>query len=101
MEPNFVMRCDATRAERESEASRPRGLRSWLFRSGFSLLDQGAFALGNFGVQIVLARELAAPAYGAFASTNAAFALLLTMQTALVIEPMLVLAAQRRDHEIE
>jgi O-antigen/teichoic acid export membrane protein len=62
----------------------------WALKGAWAVLDQGLFALSNFGVNVVLARWLAPQDYGAFTLAYAVFLLLGTFHTALLAEPMVV-----------
>lgn len=67
----------------------PTGLFS--FRSGmYGVLDQGLYAFGNFGVNIVLARILEPTQYGVFAVANALFLFFASFHSAVLTEPMMV-----------
>lgn len=55
-----------------------------------AISDQGFFALGNFAVSTILAREMSKEAFGQFSSAFAAFLLLSTIYCAFVVDPMLV-----------
>ena len=80
-----------------SEDSRPAGGRDGIrrFRGLFSqsasaISDQGFFALGNFAMSTILARQMSQAAFGEFSSAFAAFILLSTGYCAFVVDPMLV-----------
>lgn len=61
------------------------------FRSGmYGVLDQGLYAFGNFGVNIVLARILEPAQYGVFAVANAFFLFFAAFHSAILTEPMMV-----------
>lgn len=62
----------------------------WFRRGTAAIADQGLFAVGNFLLNIMLARWLASADYGAFAVAFSVFLLIGTMHTALLTEPMLV-----------
>src|SRR3954462_5547887 len=55
-----------------------------------AISDQGFFALGNFAVSTILARQMSKGAFGQFSAAFAAFLLLSTIYCAFVVDPMLV-----------
>ena len=67
----------------------------WLSKGLWAVLDQGLFALTNFGVSVLLARWLPQRDYGAFAVTFSVLLLMGTVQSALLTEPMLILGPSR------
>ncbi len=75
-------------------AAAPPG-RRWLSKGLWAVLDQGLFALTNFGVSVLLARWLPQRDYGAFAVTFSVLLLMGTVQSALLTEPMLILGPSR------
>lgn len=60
-----------------------------------AISDQGFFALGNFAVSTILARQMAKSAFGQFSSAFAAFLLLSTIYCAFVVDPMLVFGVSK------
>ena len=73
----------------------PVGVRRWVSRGGWAILDQGLFATANFVLNILLARLLLPSEYGSF---SVAYAILLlggTFHTAFLTEPMLVFGPGR------
>ena len=65
-------------------------LPSWLGTSFWSIVDQATFAIANFFLNIILARELPATDYGIFSIIFSVYILSTTIHSALIIEPMLV-----------
>lgn len=65
-------------------------LRDLFGQSASAISDQGFFALGNFAVNTILARQMSQAAFGTFSSAFAAFLLLSTAYCAFVIDPMLI-----------
>lgn len=60
-------------------------------RSGiYGVLDQGLYALGNFGVNIALARFLEPMQYGVFAVAQVIFLFFAAFHSAVLTEPMMV-----------
>lgn len=81
----------AVRAAAPAEAFRPRralAARGW--RMIWAVADQAFFAGSTFVATVLLARWLSAQAFGAFAVASAVLTLLVLLQTATVIEPMLI-----------
>ncbi len=78
------------------DASSPAGsegmrrFRVLLGRSASAVSDQGLFALGNFAISMILARQMSQSAFGQFSAAFAAFILLSTVYCAFVVDPMLV-----------
>jgi len=68
---------------------------AWVKKGSFAVLDQGLFAGSNFLINVVLARWLSPADYGAFAVAFSAFLLLATVHTAILVEPMMVFAADK------
>ena len=62
----------------------------WVGRGFWAIMDQGLFAVSNFGLNVLLARWLAPTDYGAFSVAYTIFLLLGTFHTAILTEPMLV-----------
>ncbi len=65
-------------------------LRAVLGQSASAISDQGFFALGNFAVSTILARQMSEAAFGQFSAAFAAFILLSTVYCPFVVDPMLV-----------
>jgi O-antigen/teichoic acid export membrane protein len=65
----------------------------WILKGTWAVLDQGLFALSNFGINVVLARWLTPQDYGAFTLAYSVFLFLGTFHTALLAEPMVVFGA--------
>lgn len=67
-----------------------------LLTKGFwAVMDQGLFAVSNFLLNVLLARWLPPPEYGAFTVAFTVFLLLGTFHSALLTEPMLVFGPGR------
>src|SRR5258708_27297402 len=64
--------------------------RSGAGKGSFALLDQGLLACSNFLITMLLARQLTAEQYGAYALAFEAFLLLSVLYAAFVLEPMSV-----------
>jgi O-antigen/teichoic acid export membrane protein len=67
-----------------------RAITSWFQRGFWAVLDQSLFAGANFLVNILLARWLSQPEYGAFTLVYSVFLLFGAFHTAILTEPMLV-----------
>lgn len=67
----------------------------WGGRGAASILDQGLFAVSNFVMSILLARWLQPTDYGTFAVAYSLFALLATLHTGFLGEPLLVYGSRR------
>ncbi len=78
---------DSRSASGRGGLQRFRGLFS---QSASAISDQGFFALGNFAMSTILARQMSQAAFGQFSSAFAAFILLSTGYCAFVVDPMLV-----------
>jgi O-antigen/teichoic acid export membrane protein len=65
----------------------------WGAKAAWAVLDQGLFAVSNFGINIVMARWLTPRDYGAFTLAYAIFLLLGTVHSSLLAEPMMVFGA--------
>jgi O-antigen/teichoic acid export membrane protein len=65
-------------------------LRGVFSQSASAISDQGFFALGNFAVSTILARQMSQTAFGQFSAAFAAFILLSTIYCAFVADPMLI-----------
>src|SRR3972149_2929972 len=66
-------------------------LRSWGQRGSIALFDHGVFSGSNFILNILLARWLASPDYGAFAVAYSVFLFLSGFHNAILLEPMSVI----------
>jgi O-antigen/teichoic acid export membrane protein len=73
----------------------PAGIRRWISRGGWAILDQGLFATANFILNILLARLLTQSGYGYFSIAYAVLLLSGTVHTAFLTEPMLVFGPGR------
>lgn len=71
------------------------GLRTWLERGVWTVVDRGFFAGTNFLMNLFLARWLQPASYGAFSTAYSVYLLLLVIHTALWTEPMLVYGGGR------
>lgn len=71
----------------------------WIRRGAAALADQGLFAVGNFLLNVLLARWLSARDYGAFTVAFSVFLLFGTLHTAALTEPMLVFAPGKWSHQ--
>jgi len=69
----------------------PAKLRVWGWRSAMSLVDQGLMSGASFAVNVLLARWMAAEAYGAFAVAYAGFLFVSGFHNVILIEPMTVI----------
>lgn len=67
----------------------------WGERGASSVLDQGLFAVSNFVTSILLARWLQPTDYGTFAVLYSLFALLATVHTGFLGEPLIVYGSRR------
>lgn len=65
-------------------------LRDLFGQSASAISDQGFFALGNFAINTILARQMAPATFGRFSAAFAAFLLLSTVYCAFVVDPMLI-----------
>lgn len=74
-----------------SQTSWRLSLRSWSGKGFFALLDQGLISGSNFLVGILLARQLLAKEYGAYALAFEVFLFLSVLYGSLMLEPMSVL----------
>jgi hypothetical protein len=61
-----------------------------------AIADQGLFAISNFALNLILARQMAPVEFGAFSAAFVTFLLIATIYTAIVTEPMLVFALSSR-----
>jgi len=67
-----------------------RGVKHWLGKGAWTIVDQSFFAFSNFVLNIVLARWLTESDYGAFSLAFSIFLLLGVIFNALMVEPMMV-----------
>jgi O-antigen/teichoic acid export membrane protein len=72
-----------------------RRFRGLFSQSASAISDQGFFALGNFAISTILARQMSQATFGEFSSAFAAFILLSTVYCAFVVDPMLVFGASK------
>lgn len=84
----------------QAEGDPPSSWARWVRRGSAALADQGLFAIGNFILNVLLARSLTPREYGGFSVAFATFLLLSTLHTALLIEPMLVFGSGRYSGEV-
>src|ERR1700686_4185344 len=70
-------------------------LRGVFSQSASAISDQGFFALGNFAITTILARQMSQATFGEFSSAFAAFIPLSTVYCAFVVDPMLVFGASK------
>ncbi|MGA3131270.1 MAG: hypothetical protein ABSD59_10745 [Terracidiphilus sp.] len=68
-------------------------LRVVVSQSVSAISDQGFFALGNFAVTTILARQMSKTSFGHFSAAFAAFMLLSPLYCGLISDPMLVYGA--------
>ncbi len=83
----------ATARARSADAVSARGMermRRLFSQSASAISDQGFFAVGNFAMSTILARQMTQSAFGQFSSAFAAFILLVAGYCAFVVDPMLV-----------
>jgi O-antigen/teichoic acid export membrane protein len=71
------------------------GLRPWISRGAWSVVDRGLSAGSNFVLTVLLARWLDPEGFGAFTVVYAAFLLLGSLHTGVLTEPMLVFGPGR------
>jgi O-antigen/teichoic acid export membrane protein len=81
---------DSSPARSEARAGGLRRLGRLFSQPVSAISDQGFFALGNFAVSTILARQMSKQSFGQFSSAFAAFLLLSTVYCAFVVDPMLV-----------
>src|SRR5262249_15717031 len=60
-----------------------------------AIVDQALFGISNFGLNMALARWLSDTAYGAFSLVSSLFLYIITVHSALIIEPSFVFAPGR------
>src|ERR1700676_2397687 len=68
-------------------------LRAIVSQSASAISDQGFFALGNFAITTILARQMSQASFGHFSAAFAAFMLLSPVYCGLISDPMLVYGA--------
>lgn len=71
------------------------GVRAWVGKGAWGLLDMGLFAGGNFLTHVFLARWLPESVYGTFTTAFAIYLLFAVVHTSVMIEPMMVYGSQR------
>jgi len=74
--------------------------RSWAFKGGFSILDQGFFSGSNFIISILLARWLSLSDYGAFVIAFTFYLLLTGFYNAFILEPISVLGPGKYSEQL-
>lgn len=84
--------CNEASPISSQEITLPR-LLSWARKGSFAVLDQGLFSGTAFLVNILLARWLDPPQYGAFTVAYSVFLLLAGFHSAVLTEPMMVFGA--------
>lgn len=67
----------------------------WLDSAGWALADQGVFALSNFLVNVILARNLVPASFGIYSSAYSVFLFLGALHGGLFIEPLMVFSVSR------
>jgi O-antigen/teichoic acid export membrane protein len=72
-----------------------RGLRHWGRQSAISLLDQGLTSAASFGLNVLLARWMAAEDYGAFAVAFAGCLFVSGFHNVLLLEPLSVMGPSK------
>jgi O-antigen/teichoic acid export membrane protein len=72
-----------------------RGLRHWGRQSAISLLDQGLTSAASFGLNVFLARWMAAEDYGAFAVAFAGCLFVSGFHNVLLLEPLSVMGPSK------
>lgn len=89
---------DATGSLAPASAPAVGRLRGLFSQSASAISDQGFFALGNFAMSTILARQMSQAAFGQFSSAFAAFILLSTGYCAFVVDPMLVFGMSKANN---
>lgn len=79
----------------------PVNVRRLLGNGAWAGLDQTLFAFSNFVLNVLLARWLSPPEYGAFTVAYAGFLLFGTAHSALLTEPMLVFGPGRHKERVK
>jgi len=74
--------------------------RSWAFKGGFSILDQGFFSGANFIISILLARWLTLSDYGAYVIAFTFYLLLTGFYNSFILEPMSVLGPAKYSEQL-
>jgi O-antigen/teichoic acid export membrane protein len=85
-------------AERAQAHLRP--LSSWILRGGAAVSEQALFAIGNFVLNVALARSLAPADYGAFAFTTTLLLILTGVYNAFILEPATVIDPSRYESHL-
>lgn len=70
--------------------------RKWLATGAWAIVEHALFALGNFTINLLLARWLAPAVYGEFAIAFSILLLVGAFHRALIVEPMMVFGPQRQ-----
>jgi O-antigen/teichoic acid export membrane protein len=94
VEGNTVMPLRSTAPLQEIVLTR-RGLRHWGRKSAISLLDQGFTSAASFGLNVLLARWMAAEDYGAFAVAFAGCLFVSGFHNVLLLEPLSVMGPSK------
>jgi hypothetical protein len=76
-------------------AALPGQVRFWGIKSATTLVDQSLTSAASFGVNVLIARWMRAPEYGAFAVAFAAYLFLTGFHNALLLEPSSVIGPAR------
>lgn len=76
-------------------------IRSWGFRSGGSIVDQGLTSLAGFLISFVLARWLPSESYGVFAVVYATLLFVFGFHSVLLLEPVSVFGPAEYSGKIE
>ena len=68
---------------------------TWFSKGALAVFDQATYSLGNFLLNVLLARWLSSSDYGFFALGFAVLLFFQGLQNALVLEPMSILGPSR------
>jgi len=72
-----------------------KAIKKWGSGSALSILDQGVLSLSNFAINIHLSRILVPKQYGLFAIVFSIYLLLLSLNQALILEPLSIVGMTR------
>ena len=75
-------------------------LSSWILRGGAAVSEQALFAIGNFVLNVALARSLSPADYGAFAFTATLLIVLTGVYNAFILEPATVIEPSRYESHL-